>query len=55
LLVTVAAATPWVLYFSIHYVSGVAIPEAISAFAGSVWAVVLSGKMLRKASHSKTS
>jgi hypothetical membrane protein len=57
LLVAVAAATPWVLYFAfaIHYVPGVAIPEAISAFAGSVWAVVLSGKMLRKASHSKTS
>lgn len=55
LLVAVAAATPWVLYFAIHYVLGVAIPEAISAFAGAVWAVVLSGKMLRKASRSKTS
>ncbi|HLE74427.1 MAG TPA: DUF998 domain-containing protein [Candidatus Bathyarchaeia archaeon] len=53
LLVAVAAAAPWVLYFSIHYVSGVAVPEAVSAFAGSVWAVVLSGKMLRQASHSK--
>jgi len=55
LLVAVAAAAPWVLYFSIHYVSGVAVPEAVSAFAGSVWAVVLSGKMLRQASRSKTS
>lgn len=55
LLVAVAAATPWVLYFAIHYVSGVAIPEAVSAFAGAVWAVVLSGKMLRQASHPKTS
>jgi hypothetical membrane protein len=53
LLVAVAAAAPWVLYFSIHYVSGVAVPEAVSAFAGSVWAVVLSGKMLRQASRSK--
>ena len=53
LLVAVAAAAPWVLYFSIHYVSGVAVPEAVSAFAGSVWAVAMSGKMLRQASHSK--
>jgi hypothetical membrane protein len=55
LLVAVVAAAPWVLYFSIHYVSGVAVPEAVSAFAGSVWAVVLSGKMLRQASRSKIS
>jgi hypothetical membrane protein len=55
LLVAVAAAAPWVLYFAVHYVSGVAIPEAVSAFAGSVWAVTLSGKMLKQASHSKTS
>ena len=53
LLVAVAAAAPWVLYFSIHYVSGVAVPEAVSAFAGSVWAVAMSGKMLRQASRSK--
>jgi len=53
LLVAVAAATPWVLYFAIYYVSGVAIPETVSAFAGSVWAVVVSGKMLRHASRSK--
>jgi hypothetical membrane protein len=55
LLVAVAAATPWVLYFAIQYASKVAIPEAISAFAGAVWAVTLSGKMLRKASHPETS
>jgi hypothetical membrane protein len=55
LLVAVVAAAPWVLYFSIRYVSGVAVPEAVSAFAGSVWAVVLSGKMLRQASRSKIS
>jgi hypothetical membrane protein len=55
LLVAVAAATPWVLYFSINYAPNVAVPEAVSAFAGSVWTVVLSGKMLRKASRSKTS
>jgi hypothetical membrane protein len=53
LLVAVAAAAPWVLYFSIHYVSGVAVPEAVSAFAGSMWVVVLSGQMLRQASRLK--
>jgi hypothetical membrane protein len=55
LLVAVVAAVPWVLYFSIHYVSGVAVPEVVSAFAGSVWAVAMSGKMLRQASRSKNS
>jgi hypothetical membrane protein len=55
LIVAVAAATPWVLYFSIHYVSGVAVPEAVSAVAGSVWALVLSGKMLKQASRAKAS
>lgn len=54
LLVAVGAALPWALYFSVHYVSGVAIPEIVSGFAGSVWAVVLSGKMLKKSSRSKT-
>ena len=53
LLVAVAAAAPWVLYFSIHYVSGVAIPEVVSAFVSSVWVVAMSGKMLRQASRSK--
>jgi len=55
LLVAAAAAAPWLLYFTAPYAANVAIPETVSAFAGSVWAVVLSGKMLRQASHSKTS
>ncbi len=54
LLVAVAAATPWVLYFTVHYAPNVAMPEIVSALAGAVWAVVLSGKMLRQASHPKT-
>jgi hypothetical membrane protein len=53
LLVAIVAAAPWVLLFLVRYVSGVAVPEAVSAFAGSVWAVVLSGKMLKQASRSK--
>ena len=54
LLVAVAAAAPWVLYFSVRYVSGVAVPEAVSALAGAVWAIVLGFKMLRAASRAKT-
>ena len=50
LLTAVVAALPWILYYYIQYVPNVAIPEAISSLAGSVWAVVLSYKMLRVAS-----
>jgi hypothetical membrane protein len=52
-LVAIFAAAPWVLLFSVRYVSGVAIPEFVSGLAGAVWAVVLSGKMLRQLSRSK--
>jgi hypothetical membrane protein len=54
LAVAVVAALPWVLYFTVHYVSGVAIPEIVSGLAGGVWTVVLSYKMLRAASQPKT-
>jgi len=53
LAVAVVAALPWILYFNVHYVSGVAIPEAVSGLAGGVWAVVLGYKMLRAASQPK--
>jgi len=55
LLMAVIAAMPWVLQFTVPYVSGVAIPEAISAAAGSVWVLVLSYKMLKEASRAKSS
>jgi hypothetical membrane protein len=55
LLVAVAAAAPWVLLFSVRYVSGVAVPEAVSGLAGAVWAVVLGCKMMREASRAKVS
>lgn len=45
------AAAPWVLQFSIRYVSGVAIPETISALAGSAWAIVLGYMMFKEASR----
>ncbi|MEM2098161.1 MAG: DUF998 domain-containing protein [Candidatus Bathyarchaeia archaeon] len=48
LLVAIVAATPWILYFTIHYAPNVAIPETLSAFAGAVWTVVISGRMLKK-------
>jgi len=54
LAVAVVAALPWVLYFTVQYVSGVAIPEAVSGLAGGVWTVVLGYKMLRAASQPKT-
>ena len=47
LLTAIAAATPWILQFTIHYVSGVAIPEIASALAGSAWTIVLGYKMLK--------
>lgn len=46
------AATPWVLQFTVHYVSNVAIPEFISGLAGVAWTIVLSYKMLKEASRS---
>ncbi|MCW4046385.1 MAG: DUF998 domain-containing protein [Candidatus Bathyarchaeota archaeon] len=54
LAVAVVAALPWILYFSVHYVPGVAIPEAVSGLAGAVWAVALGYKMMSVASQSKT-
>jgi hypothetical membrane protein len=54
LLIAVAAALPWILYFSVHYVSGVAIPEAVSGLASGVWAVVLGYKMFKAASQPNT-
>jgi len=54
LLTATAAATPWILQFTVHYVSGVAIPEFASAVTGSVWAVVLSYKMIKAPPQPKT-
>ena len=53
LLVAVAASSPWVLLFSVRYVSGVAVPELASAIAGAVWAVVFGCKMIKGASRAK--
>jgi hypothetical membrane protein len=47
LLTALVAAAPWVLYFLVRYVPGVAIPELISALAASAWAIVIGWKMFR--------
>ena len=49
LLASFIAAAPWILYFTIHYVPNVAIPETISGLTGSIWIIVLSYKMLKTA------
>lgn len=54
LLTAAAAATPWILQFTVHYVDGVAIPEFASAVAGSAWTVVLGYKMLKTPAQPKT-
>jgi hypothetical membrane protein len=54
LLTATAAATPWILQFTIHYVQGMAITEFVSALAGSVWAMLLGYKMLKATSKPKT-
>ena len=54
-LVAGVAFLPWVLQFTVLNFSGVAIPEAISAAAGSVWTLVLSYKMLKESVQAKNS
>ena len=44
--VGLVAALPWLLLFAFNYVPNVAIPEAVSGIAVSVWVVVLGRKML---------
>ena len=46
-LVAVAAALVWVLELTFRYVSGVAVPEALSGVAISIWTIVLAKKMWR--------
>ena len=49
-----AAALPWILYFTLHYAPNVAIPEFVSALAGSVWTVVLGYQMIKEANKAET-
>jgi hypothetical membrane protein len=51
-LAAIVAAAVWIIQFSIRFVSGVAIPEAVSALSASMWSIVLGFKMFKQASHS---
>jgi hypothetical membrane protein len=55
LLLGAVAAVPWLLLILVRYVSGVAIPEFISAVAGGLWAAVFGFKMLKLAARAKVS
>jgi hypothetical membrane protein len=45
-LVSVFSAVVWISEFWVHYAPGVAIPETLSAITASVWAIVVSSRML---------
>ena len=51
-LAAIVAVAVWVIQFSIRFVPGVAIPEAVSALSASAWSIVLGFKMLKQVSHS---
>jgi hypothetical membrane protein len=51
-LLAMFAVIVWVVQFSARFVSGVAIPETLSALSASTWSVVLGFKMLQEISHS---
>ncbi len=53
LLIGILAAAPWVTYFAVQYVNGVAIPELLSALAGSAWAIVIGWMMLKESSRAR--
>lgn len=46
-LIGIAAALPWLLLFSFHYVPNVAIPESASGLVVSAWTIVLGYKMIK--------
>lgn len=45
--VAILAALPWLMLFAFNYVPNVAIPEAASGLALSVWTIVLGKKFLK--------
>ncbi len=50
-LIAVAATLPWIVLFGFRYVSGAAIPEALSGLAVSVWTIIVSIKISQRAKH----
>ncbi len=51
-IVAAATAAPWILQLLFQYVPGVAIPEFVSALAGTTWELALSYKIIRAPAHS---
>lgn len=47
LLMAAFSATAWIIYFTTHFVEGVAIPEVISALSVSVLSMILGFKMFK--------
>ncbi|MGQ9726051.1 MAG: DUF998 domain-containing protein [Candidatus Bathycorpusculaceae bacterium] len=47
------AALVWIIQWTVGFGRGVAIPEALSAIAASLWIIVVSFKMFREASPNK--
>jgi hypothetical membrane protein len=50
-LAAIVAVAVWIIQFSIRFVPGVAIPEAVSALSASAWSIVLGFLMLKRALH----
>jgi hypothetical membrane protein len=48
LALSLIAAAPWVLEFTVPYVSGVAVPEFVSGLTGAVWTMALGYLMLKE-------
>jgi hypothetical membrane protein len=48
LTISLTAAIPWVLQFTVPYVLNVAIPEFVSGLAGAIWVEAVSVMMLRE-------
>jgi len=51
LALSLAAAATWVLQFTVHYVSNVAVPEFVSGLLGAIWTIELSYLMLEKSKN----
>jgi hypothetical membrane protein len=51
LLIAIVTAAPWLLYFIVQYVPGVAIPELVSALAASAWTITIGWRMYKAGSE----
>lgn len=47
LVIAIVSIIPWAIEFSVRFAPGVAIPEALSALAASVWSIILGISMLK--------